>query len=95
MEKLSRYTLGAKIDILFIDTIEYILLAGYAPKTQTLSILKRASTKLDTLKYFLQKAWEMDLLQSPKYMSIATPIVQTGSQLGAWMKKQAEAPTKK
>lgn len=85
--KLSRFTLGIRIDTLFIETIEYILLAAYAPKGQKGSILKRASTKLDALKFFLQLAWEMKLITNPTYLALAGPLTTSGKMLGGWQKQ--------
>lgn len=93
MPKLSRFTLGAKIDILFIETVEYILLAGYAPKHQKLAIIKRASTKLDALKFFLKLAWEMDALENKPYLATTAPLAEGGRMLGGWQKQlQQETP---
>ena len=62
MPKFSRFTIGTKIDILFLETIEFILLAEYAPRDQKSAILNRASGKLDALKFFLQLTLEMQEL---------------------------------
>jgi len=88
--KLSRFTIGAKIDALFIETVEYVLLASYAPKSQKLSIIKRASTKLDALKFFLQLAWEIKSFDNSKYLAIAGPLIEAGKMLGGWQKQAKE-----
>ena len=91
--RLSRYTLGARIDGLFVETIELLLLAGYASKDQKASIVARASTKLDVLKFFLQIAWEIKCLDNSVYARIATPLVEVGRMLGGWRKQlQTTAP---
>ena len=54
LPRLSRYTLGEKIDQLFLDTIQQILLAGYSPRAEKMAAVARASTKLDALKFFLR-----------------------------------------
>ena len=61
--------LGAKIDFLFLETIEFIAKANYADKIEKLICLKRASTKLDLLKFFLQVSWEVKSLDNKKYIS--------------------------
>ncbi len=83
--RLSRYTLGAKIDLLFCETLEYILLAAYSSREQKLPHIQRASAKFDALKFFLQLAWELKLLDHKKYQSIATPLIGVGKMLGSWM----------
>jgi len=85
--RLSRHTLGAKIDALFTDTIEFLLLAGYASKTQKAGIVARASTKLDALKFFLQVAWELGMLDNKKYIAISEQLAEVGKMLGGWRKQ--------
>lgn len=93
MAKFSRFTIGTKIDILFLETIEFILLAEYAPKDQKSSILKRASGKLDALKFFLQLTFEMSMLKPAHYIPLVTPLAEAGKMLGAWQKQlQQSAP---
>lgn len=90
--RLSRYTLGAKIDALFIETIELILQAGYSGREHKLAIVLRACTKLDALKYFLHIAWELKVLDTKKYARIAEPLTEVGRMLGGW-KKQLQNQT--
>jgi hypothetical protein len=91
LPRLSRYTLGAKIDSLFTDTIELILLAGYASKPQKVVLVQRASTKLDALKFFLQIAWEVKALDNKKYLRLSEPLNEVGRMLGGW-RKQLQLP---
>ncbi|OGY37562.1 MAG: hypothetical protein A3E36_04845 [Candidatus Andersenbacteria bacterium RIFCSPHIGHO2_12_FULL_45_11b] len=72
--------------MLFLETIEFILLAEYAPKDQKSSIIKRASGKLDALKYFLQLTSEMSMLEHNQYIPIAVPLTEAGKMLGGWQK---------
>lgn len=92
LPRLSRYTLGAKIDTLFLDTIEHIVLAGYAPRDRKLDIVLRASSKVDRLKVFLQLAWEMKVLDNKKYLLVSAPLTEVGKILGGWRKQLATEP---
>jgi len=85
--RLYRYTLGTKIDTLFLETIELILLAGYARRTQKLGIVERASSKLDALKFFLRIAWETKTIEHNKYAKLSEPILEVGKMLGGWKKQ--------
>lgn len=87
LPRLSRFTLGSKIDLLFYDALELILLAGYSPREKKLSVVERASTKLDALKFFLQIAWEMKVLDTRKYSQLTPPLVEVGKMLGGWRKQ--------
>jgi hypothetical protein len=83
--RLSRYTIGAKIDTLFCDVLELILLASYSPRSEKMTILQRASAKFDALKFFITTAWELKILDTKKYTALATPLSQIGKMLGGWM----------
>lgn len=84
--KNSRYTLGQKIDSLFLEVIENIVKAGYSDKTEKLIFLKRASVKIDLLKFFLQIAWEIKSLDNKKYIRLSEKLDEVGRMLGGWIK---------
>jgi hypothetical protein len=87
MERLSRYTLGTTIDKTFCETIELVLQAGYAIREQKYSVVLRAASKLDTLKFFLQVAWEIKAIDHKKYAAILEPLTEIGKMLGGWRKQ--------
>ena len=84
--KDSRYTIGSKIDILFLEVIENIIKAGYSDKLEKEIFLKRSSVKLDLLKFFLQIAWEIKCLDDKKYINISEKLNEIGKMLGGWIK---------
>jgi len=84
--KDSRYTIGTKIDSLFLETIELIIKATYSDKVEKLVSLKNASVKLDLLKFFLQIAWEIKSLDNKKYILISEKLDEIGKMLGGWIK---------
>jgi len=85
-QKDSRYTIGAKIDSLFLETIELIIKASYSDKMEKLIFLKSASVKLDLLKFFLQIAWEIKSLDNKKYILLSERLDEIGKMLGGWIK---------
>lgn len=85
--KKSRFTLGAKIDTVFIDTIEYVFIAGMLPREKKLLYVERAVVKFDLLKFFFQMAWETKSLDTSKYASLTEPLGNIGKMLGGWQKK--------
>ncbi len=94
--RLSRYTLGAKIDALFTELTELILLAGYAHRDKKLSTIAGASAKLDSLKFFLTLAWEMEMLEHKQYATLAPLLNEVGKMLGGWTKMLVnETPPKR
>ena len=82
----SRHTLGAKIDALFLEVIENTVKAGYSDKVEKEIFLKRASVKLDLLKFFLQVAWEIKSLDNKKYINLSEKLLEVGKMLGGWIK---------
>ena len=85
-QKDSRYTIGTKIDSLFLETIELIIKASYSDKTERFISLKGASSKLDLLKFFLQVAWEIKSLDNKKYILLSEKLDEIGKMLGGWIK---------
>ena len=84
--KDSRYTIGTKIDSLFLETIELIIKASYSDKVEKLIALKNASTKLDLLKFFLQITWEIKSLDNKKYILLSEKLDEIGKMLGGWIR---------
>ena len=84
--KRSRYTLAAKVDILIVDTIELLFVSGALGREQKLPILLKASGKFDLLKFFLQIAWEVKILDTKKYVLLSEDLNQIGKMLGGWIK---------
>jgi hypothetical protein len=87
MPKDARYTLGMKIDTLFVDTIELIFSATYLGKEQKLAYLYQANAKFDTLKFFIQILWEIKALDNKKYAIISERFGEIGKMLGGWMRQ--------
>jgi len=85
--KISRYSLGGKIDNLIIEMLEYIFTANYTPKTEKLPIIKKSINKCDLLKFFLQVSWEVKALDNKKFSVISENINEIGKMLGGWHNK--------
>ena len=82
----SRYTLGLKIDCLFVETIECVIKAAHSSKGEKLIYLTQASIKLDLLKFFLQIAWEIRALDNKKYIRLSEKLDEIGKMIGGWIK---------
>lgn len=87
LPKTSRYSLGSKIDLLFLEVIETIFLASYSSKTERVIYLQKASLKLDSLKFFLQISWEIKSIDNNKYIKLSEHFNEIGKMLGGWMKQ--------
>lgn len=85
--KQSRYTLGEKIDNLFIEIIELVFTAIHLSKDQKFPYLQKASIKLDILKFFVQMTWEMGILDNKKYVLLSEDLEEIGKMLGGWLRQ--------
>ncbi len=84
--KQNRYTLGNKIDDVFLIAIEFSFLASYASKDTKLVHLERCISRIDLLKLLLQLAWEIRALDSNKYIALSEQLSEVGKMLGGWRK---------
>ncbi len=91
--RLTRYSLGEKINDLFIEVSELILTASYTAKEQKGPIIQRASVRLDTLKFFLQIGWELKALDNKRFAELSQPLVEVGKMLGGWQKQAVTTQT--
>jgi len=84
LEKAHKYTLGQKIDNLFIEIMEAVSIATFLDKTEKQPWVKFAIRKLDTIKVLLMILWETKSLDNKKYINISQPIDEIGRMLGGW-----------
>ncbi len=83
----SRHTLGTKIDGSIIEIAGLPFTASMLKPEQKLLPLQQAQVKLDHLKFFLQVAWEIKVLDQKKYIALSELIHGIGIMLGGWYKK--------
>ena len=84
LPKLHRYTLGEKIDSLFIDTIEAAAGAAYLKREEKAPYVRLAIRKLDGMKFLLMVLWESKSLDTKKYAALSQKIDEVGRMLGGW-----------
>lgn len=82
--KTSRYSLGIKIDLLFIEVIESISTAAFLSKDKKSPWIQRAITKLETMKILIRVAWEIGSVDNKKYLMMSDPVDTIGKMLGGW-----------
>ncbi len=76
------------IDNLFREVIKRIISGSYKALEQKIYYLDQASDMLDILKYMLQIAWEIKILDNKKYIVLSQPLTEVGKMLGGWQKKK-------
>lgn len=87
LSRVDRYTLGAKIDDIFLSLLELIFRGCFAyDKFEKLSIVSQAITKSDLLKFFLQLGWEQKVIDHKSYGVLILLLDEVGRMLGGWKK---------
>lgn len=82
--KTHRYTLGGKIDALFVEVLEGITSATFLSRSDKQPWVRLAIRKLDTMKVLLLVLWETKSLDTKKYGVLSVPLEEVGKMLGGW-----------
>lgn len=95
--KTHRYTLGSKVDALFVEVMESVSAAAFLPRDKKMPYVQVAIRKVDTLKLLLMILWETKSLDTKKYTVLAEMIYEVGKMLGGWNGQLAKnsAPPKR
>ena len=97
--KSQKYSLGNKIDSIFIEIIEMVVSAAFASKSEKTPYIKIAIRKLDTVKVLILVLWETRSLSDKKYINLSELLHEIGKNLGGWYGKvnkqeKENSPTK-
>ncbi len=84
LPKIHRYSLGQRIDTVFIEIIEAIASATFLPREEKIPYVKLSIRKLDTLKILLLILWENKSLDNNKYIALSVKVDEIGRMLGGW-----------
>ena len=84
--KVYRSTLGKKIDSYFLELLESIFISLYLPPEQKITRLSVAISKMDSVKFFLQLAWENKAVSHERYSCLSEKLNEIGRMLGGWKK---------
>lgn len=67
-----------------MEAIEEVTLASFTRDSEKVQHIKGALTLTDTLKVFLQIAWDLKLLETKHYIELSEKIAIVGQMLGGW-----------
>ncbi len=84
LPKTQKYSLGNRIDKIFIEIIEMVASAAFLPKSEKLPFVKIAIRKLDVMKILIMILWETRSLDEKKYIALSLPLDEVGKMLGGW-----------
>ena len=86
VERAARFSLGLKIDNLFLEILELIRKAAYTPINKKMLMLEEVAGKIDSLRFFFQLLWEAHLVSNKQYVSLGAEIEDIGRIIGGWRK---------
>jgi hypothetical protein len=94
IEKFNRYSIGLKIDNLYLEIIERLFQAQYIAKDKKPEILQFATVKLDTLKFLIFALWEIKGVGEESFIKLNSGLEEVGKMLYGWkqqsLKQQSE-----
>lgn len=87
MPKQHKFSLGEKIDKIFVEVIDGIVTANFLDPREKQPFVRFAIRKLDMLKVFLMMLWETKSLDNKKYIALSERLNDIGRNLGGWLGK--------
>jgi len=82
--KLTRHTLGARVDMIFTDCLALTLQAKYQTREQKPVTIEKLSTAFDLLKFFIQLLWEIGALEEKQFLLLSQHLIEIGKMIGGW-----------
>jgi len=93
--KVERLGIGNKIDTVFLELLEIMFNSIYVSPVEKIGLLSKAISKHDSLKFFIQLAWENKLIHTDKYAELSLKLEEIGRMLGGWKRGlQTKLPPK-
>lgn len=68
-----------------MEAIEEVALANFTQNLEKVDHIKHALSLTDTLKIFLQIAWELKLMEDKHFIEISEKMDTVGKMLGGWL----------
>jgi len=86
LPQTERLGLGSKIDLLMLDLLELLRKTTYTPLNKKIALLESAMDKIDSLRFFVQLLWELQLMSNNQYSNLGSEIENIGKMIGGWKK---------
>lgn len=86
MSRDERFGLGARIDTLLLDILETLRKASFVDTANKSALLGTAIGIADSLRFYLQIAWENKLIANRQYEELASGVEEIGRMTGGWRK---------
>ena len=86
MAREERFGIGKKIDELLLELLEMLRNASYANISRKVLLLSEARSKIDSIRFFLQLAWEAKIITTKQFETISPSVEEIGRMVGGWHK---------
>ena len=83
--KIERYSVGGKIELIILDTIELLIKATQTENIEKIKFLKKADIKIQLLKLLVRLAYETKSIDIKKYVELEKYLNEIGKMLGGWI----------
>jgi hypothetical protein len=84
MARSERFGIGDRIDVLWLDLLDSLRKAAYAPVNQKLFALEETIRDVDAVRFFIHIAWESELMAQSHFISLGKDIEEIGRMVGGW-----------
>ncbi len=86
MARSERFGIGDRIDALWLDLLDSLRKAAYASINQKLFLLDEVLKEVDAVRFFIQIAWESELIAKSHFILLGKDIEEIGRMTGGWKK---------
>lgn len=84
MARSERFGIGDRIDSLWLDLLDALRKAAYATPTEKIASLDEAIRRVDSVRFFLQIAWEAKLMADSHFIVLGKDVEEMGRMVGGW-----------
>ncbi len=84
--RTERFGIGNRIDTLLLELLELLRTTAFMPASAKIPLLEKALQKVDSLRFFLQLAWESSVIKQNQYLQLAPTVEEIGKMVGGWRK---------
>ena len=88
--KVEKFGIGQKIDREFLEFLENLRTGVYSPQNEKIILLHKTIRSIDSLKFFIQLCFEINLITTKQYARIGPEIEKLGKAVGATKRNLAK-----
>ena len=86
MARSERFGIGDRIDKLWLELLDSLRKAAFAPLDKKVLALDAVIRVIDAVRFFIQIAWESGLMAESHFISLGKDIEEIGRMVGGWRK---------